>query len=92
MHNRVSRFTASGDVAIAGSEQIIFELDPLTSAQNHNGGALHFGSDGRLYIATGDNGRARNAQSFDNLLGKILRINSGRLDSLRQPLLRQRGG
>ena len=27
-HNRVSRFTASGDVAQAGSERIILELDP----------------------------------------------------------------
>src|SRR6266699_2727366 len=26
-HNRISRFTASGDVAVAGSEKVIFELD-----------------------------------------------------------------
>jgi glucose/arabinose dehydrogenase len=76
VHNRVSRFTASGDVAVAGSERIIFELDPLSAAQNHNGGALHFGPDGKLYVATGENGRARNAETLDNLLGKILRINS----------------
>src|SRR4051794_1275423 len=31
-HNRVSRFTASGDVAVPGSEQVLLELDPLGSA------------------------------------------------------------
>lgn len=43
--NRISRFTANGDVVVAGSEQIILNLDPLSSATNHNGGALAFGPD-----------------------------------------------
>ena len=76
IHNRVSRFTASGDIAVPGSERILLELDPLSTAVNHNGGAIHFGSDGKLYIAAGDNARGRNAEEFTNLLGKILRINS----------------
>src|SRR5919202_4013617 len=42
-HNRVSRFTASGDVAAPGSELPILDLDPLSAATNHNGGAIHFG-------------------------------------------------
>ncbi|HKU77586.1 MAG TPA: PQQ-dependent sugar dehydrogenase, partial [Pyrinomonadaceae bacterium] len=50
-HNRVSRFTANGDVVVPGSESIILELDNLSSAQNHNGGAIHFGPDGKLYVA-----------------------------------------
>ncbi|HEY9421917.1 MAG TPA: PA14 domain-containing protein, partial [Thermoanaerobaculia bacterium] len=75
IHNRVSRFTASGDTAVAGSETIILELNNLSSATNHNGGALHFGLDGKLYIATGDNANGSNAQTLGNLLGKILRIN-----------------
>lgn len=29
-HNRVSRFTANGDVAVAGSETVILELDNLS--------------------------------------------------------------
>lgn len=75
VHNRVSRFTANGDVALAGSEVIILELNNL-SATNHNGGAIHFGPDGKLYIATGENAVPSNAQTLNNLLGKILRINA----------------
>jgi glucose/arabinose dehydrogenase len=75
LHNRVSRFTASGDVAVAGSEVVIFELDALSTSTNHNGGALHFGADGTLFVATGDNASGANAQSFNTTHGKILRIN-----------------
>ncbi len=75
-HNRVSRFTASGDVAVAGSEVVILDLDNLSGATNHNGGALHFGADGKLYIAVGENATPSNAQTLTNLLGKILRINA----------------
>ncbi|HEX2269550.1 MAG TPA: PQQ-dependent sugar dehydrogenase [Pyrinomonadaceae bacterium] len=75
-HNRVSRFTANGDVVVPGSETIILELDNLTNATNHNGGALHFGPDGKLYIAVGENATTSNSQTLANKLGKILRINS----------------
>lgn len=75
VHNRVSRFTASGDVAVPGSEVIILELNNLSNATNHNGGAIHFGEDGKLYVAAGENGNGENAQTLNNLLGKILRIN-----------------
>jgi glucose/arabinose dehydrogenase len=75
IHNRISRFTANGDVAVAGSETVILELDNLSGATNHNGGALAFGPDGKLYAAVGENANGAYAQSFGNLLGKILRIN-----------------
>ena len=74
--NRVSRFTANGDVVVPGSETVIWELNDLTGATNHNGGAIHFGPDGKLYIAVGEKATASNAQSFVNMLGKVLRINS----------------
>ncbi len=76
IHTRVSRFTANGDVAAAGSETIILELEPLTSATNHNGGALHFDADGALLIAVGDNANGANAQTLSNRKGKMLRINA----------------
>src|SRR5437867_4878907 len=75
-HNRVSRFTASGDVAVAGSETVILELNDLSAAGNHNGGAIHFGPDGKLYVAAGENANSANAQTLANLLGKMLRINA----------------
>src|SRR5258705_10426315 len=79
IHNRVSRFTASAanpDVAGAGSEVAIFDLNNLSGATNHNGGAIHFGPDGMLYVAVGENANSANSQSLSNRLGKILRINS----------------
>ena len=74
-HNRVVRVTASGDRAVAGSEKLIFRLNKQTTATDHQGGALDFGKDGKLYIATGDNGRGTVAQQDTNLFGKMLRIN-----------------
>lgn len=74
IHNRISRFVADGDVAVAGSETILLDLDNL-SATNHNGGAIHFGPDGKLYAAVGENAVGSNAQTLSNLLGKMLRIN-----------------
>jgi glucose/arabinose dehydrogenase len=76
IHNRISRFTASGDVALAGSETIVMDMPNLSTATNHNGGALHFGADGNLYVALGDNANGANAQSLSTRLGKMLRITS----------------
>jgi glucose/arabinose dehydrogenase len=77
IHNRVSRFRANGDVAVAGSEQILLEIDDLKTSTTHNGGAIHFGTDGKLYIVTGENAQQSGtvAQSMTSLLGKMLRIN-----------------
>ena len=54
----------------------ILNLDPLSAATNHNGGAIHFGPDGKLYVAVGDNANGANAQSLTTRHGKILRINA----------------
>ena len=79
VHNRISRFTASAanpDVAAALSEVVLMDLDPLSNATNHNGGAIHFGPDGKLYAAVGENANRANAQVLTNRLGKMLRINA----------------
>jgi glucose/arabinose dehydrogenase len=78
IHNRVSRFTASlGNPDVSdGTEVPILDLDNLSAAQNHNGGAIHFGPDGKLYVGVGENANGPNSQSLTTRLGKILRINS----------------
>ncbi len=73
--NQVIRVTANGNRAVAGSVKPILRLDNLSSATNHNGGAIHFGEDGKLYVAVGDNANSDNAQSLRTLKGKMLRIN-----------------
>ncbi|MEQ1933928.1 MAG: PQQ-dependent sugar dehydrogenase [Fimbriimonadaceae bacterium] len=74
--NRVSRFVATGDLVMPGSETILLDLIP-SDAGNHNGGCIRFGLDGKLYISTGDGGSTpSNSQNLNNLAGKILRINS----------------
>jgi glucose/arabinose dehydrogenase len=75
IHNRISRFTANGDVVAAGSEFPLVDLPDL-GATNHNGGAIHFGPDGKLYVAVGENADPFMAPSNTSLLGKILRYNS----------------
>ncbi len=84
--NRVSRFKTSNGV---GTQETIL-LDGIPSdAGNHNGGDIHFGFDGKLYIAVGDGGTLHDeAQVQDSLRGKILRINCGRHDPYGQSVLR----
>lgn len=68
--------SARATVADASSEKILLTYDQPFS--NHNGGAIAFGPDGYLYIASGDGGGAGdpmgNGQRKDTLLGKLLRI------------------
>jgi len=62
-------------VAQAGSEVILVDLPTLSSATNHNGGALHFGVDGKLYVGVGDNANSATAPNLANPFGKMLRFN-----------------
>jgi putative heme-binding domain-containing protein len=79
-HHVVSRFTARGDVAEPGNEHVLFEGDDQTKLggtvpAGHQGGAIHFGKDGKLYIAIGDQTAGKPAQELNSLLGRLLRIN-----------------
>ncbi|MEM7350393.1 MAG: PQQ-dependent sugar dehydrogenase [Acidobacteriota bacterium] len=72
----IERFTvplATPNVADVGSRVEIFTLGQ--PAGNHNGGDIHFGPDGFLYIGLGDGGASSGtSQNTSNLLGKMLRI------------------
>lgn len=75
VHNRVSRFTASGDTAVAGSEAVLFDLEDA-SPNFHQAGGIRFGSDGKLYFTTGEDSVPANSQDMNSLKGKMLRINA----------------
>jgi glucose/arabinose dehydrogenase len=66
----------SPDVAAPNSGRLILAIDqPYV---NHDGGSIHFGPDGYLYIGMGDGGMGGDpydmAQNRCTLLGKMLRI------------------
>jgi glucose/arabinose dehydrogenase len=78
-HHRVSRFRADGDVAVPGSEEILLRGDDQSKfggnvPAGHQGGGIHFGNDGKLYIGIGEQTAGTPAQRFDALQGKLLRI------------------
>lgn len=72
--NVVSRFTVNGDFALAESEVILFESDPISGAI-HNGGGMVIDSDRKLYFGFGESGVGENANDLTNVLGKVMRIN-----------------
>ena len=79
-HHRISRFTARGDVALPGSEIVLLRGDDQRKLggvvpAGHQGGALHFGRDGKLYVGIGEQTARQPAQRLDSFQGKLLRIN-----------------
>lgn len=80
--NRVVRITASPanpNLALANSEVLLLDL-PSNSTEasgSHVGGAVEFGSDGKLYVSTGDGWNGGNpVQSLSTYTGKVFRINT----------------
>ena len=76
-HNRLSRFTANGDVAVPGSE-----IGPSRAGQpverdepQRRRAALRRGREA-LHRRRATTPTARNSQTLTNLLGKMLRLNS----------------
>ncbi|HZJ17270.1 MAG TPA: PQQ-dependent sugar dehydrogenase [Chthoniobacteraceae bacterium] len=80
IHHTVSRFTARGDVAVPESELVIIEAEDQSLKVGqypgaHQGGAMRFGADDRLYVTIGEHNVRDPAQSLESLHGKILRFN-----------------
>ena len=75
--SQIVRFVSKDGVTTdsENGETILRYAQPFA---NHNGGWLDFGSDGYLYIATGDGGAGDDPKNFaqdkTSLLGKVLRL------------------
>ena len=73
----------SGRIDLASARELLHVVQP---EENHNGGGLAFGPDGRLYLGLGDGGGAfdprRTAQDPGSRLGKLLSadVDAGRPD------------
>lgn len=88
--NRVSRFVLLDNNTVSFASETVLLTNIPSLNGNHNGGDLHFGADGYLYISVGDSGCKMksdgsgdtslcsgdnsNARSLSILSGKILRI------------------
>ena len=76
---QLARFTkkTTGTALDYASRYDIMSI-PHPGYSNHNGGTIKFGTDGLLYIGTGDGGGPndpnQNSQNLGSLLGKMLRI------------------
>lgn len=79
----LSRFNAGGNLTFA---TFVFHHStpiPLSTYHSgaplpdnvHNGGALVFGKDDKLYITVGDGGEPDNAQDMGTMLGSLVRLN-----------------
>src|SRR5262249_36565559 len=79
-HHVVGRFTIEGDHSAPDSERILLEGDDQRKLggkvpAGHQGGAVHFGRDGKLYIGIGEQTAETPRQRLDTFQGKILRLN-----------------
>lgn len=77
----IARYTCSGsdpDIADQNSGKILLSLPKKKNSLGRNGGDMHFGTDGYLYIGIGDGGSGTstfgNPQNGKTLFGKMLRI------------------
>lgn len=77
---RLAMFTVTGDLSNPASSnltlgtQYVILSDFPDNASNHNGGALRFGIDGKLYLSMGDDASGCPAQNISSRVGAIWRI------------------
>jgi glucose/arabinose dehydrogenase len=73
LQNRLVRARENAKTGKGTLDKIL--IDNVGGANNHNGGRVKFGSDGKLYWTMGDAQNSRLAQNLSSLNGKILRLN-----------------
>lgn len=86
LHQCISRFettATNANVALASTEQ--FLIRQIDSANNHNGGDLHFGPDGYLYASVGDEGPQYNGAGHAQVITNKFFSAILRLDVDKQP-------
>ena len=71
IYSRVIRLLEQDNTAVI--DRVL--IDRIPAGRIHDGGRLKIGPDRKLYITTGDAGRAALSQDRSSLAGKILRIN-----------------
>lgn len=80
IETRIVRYTMNGAGTSLSSPFPIFSFQQ-PSTTNHKGGAINFGTDGMLYVMTGDGGGGNDPNNFaqtpTSFLGKILRLDVG---------------
>jgi glucose/arabinose dehydrogenase len=70
---QIIRYTVSGDL---GTGKTVIVAGLPTQGQNHNGGAIGFGLDGKLYWAIGDNADGdESSVGLSSLKAKVGRVN-----------------
>jgi glucose/arabinose dehydrogenase len=72
--NRLVRYREDRNTKKGVADKVL--IDGIIGNNNHNGGAVAFGPDGKLYWTMGDRFDDNLAQQLSNLNGKILRLNS----------------
>ena len=78
---RVYEFRSNGTIGLPDTGRPLLRV-PHREFDNHDGGQLQFGPDGRLYAGTGDGGSGgdpyNNSQNLGSRLGKLMRLNVNR--------------
>ena len=75
IHNRVSRFTANGNLAVPGSEVVLLELIPCRPRPSITAARSISATTGGFTSRSVTTPIGSNAQSLGNVFGKVLRIN-----------------
>lgn len=86
LHHRLSRFETSAadpNLGLPGSEVPILTM--RDDANNHNGGDIHFGADGYLYLALGDEGGGNDQYNNSQIIDKDFWSGMIRIDVDQRP-------
>lgn len=74
LQNRLARLREDPKTRKGNLDKVL--IDNVAGANNHDGGRVKFGADGKLYWTMGDAQTTKFAQDLRSLNGKILRLNA----------------